>query len=354
MTATIRSVAEAAGVSITTVSFVLSNKHPQVDAISKDTCERVKACAAALGYSRKTTAAAHGCGRSQLIGILLQPPDDETKIVFASPYDLSLLSGTQKALFEKGYFLAIGSEYPKEDTESLDRMISAGVSGVIFRCPSLCNVKRAQELINNGIPAVAIFPSERDHLYPCSVDMDNFKAGQLAGELFVKAGRKKPLYISAGSNNRLIRERAGGFCEAIKRELGKEPAGFELPNWEITPSMAEIVKGLSHSLPDAVLCTDSGSAFLTSLAAERMGISVPDDLAIIGFDCYAIRGAHQQRISSIGASWWEAGQVAAEGIIDRICNVNDWTEPKIVEPRFVWGHTTPPELAEGYPLPWTV
>lgn len=353
MTATIRAVAEAAGVSITTVSFVLSNKHPQVDAISKETCERVKACAAALGYRRKSASTTTRSGKAPLIGALLEPSEDETNAMHMATFDLSLLSGIQRALFEKGYLMASGPEYPNENTDNLDRVVASGVSGVILRCPPPNIVKRAQELINNNIPAVAVFPAEREDLYPYSVDMDNIKAGKMAADLFIKAGRKRPMFIAAGSSKRIRDERANGFSDEINRELGVEPTGIELVNWEITPSLNEVMKGISHNIPDAIMCTDSGSAFLTSLAAERLEIKVPDDLAIIGFDCYAIRGAHQQRISSIGTSWWQAGSVAAKGIIDVISNEKEWTEPKIVDPRFVWGDTTPSELAEGWPLPWT-
>ena len=354
MTATIRTVAEAAGVSITTVSFVLSNKHPQVEAISRETCERVKACAAALGYRKKSSAATSRSGRTPIIGVLLEVLDDEAKTLFASTFHISMLAGIHKTLISRGYLLTLGSEYPLEDTDNLDKLATSGVSGIILRCPHPDVVEHARELIKNNIPTVAIFPSEREHLYPYSVDMDNYKAGQMAAELFVKAGRKRPMFISAGSIKRLRDERTAGFCEVMKRELGIEPTGFELVNWEITPSLADIMKAISENSPDAIMCTDSGSAFLTSMAAERMEINVPDDLAIIGFDCYAIRGAQQQKLSSIGTSWWEAGQVAAEGLIDIISNEKEWTEPKIVNPRFIWGDTTPPELAEGWPLPWTI
>ena len=79
MAVKIKAVAELAGVSITTVSFVLNNKRPQVDGLSKETQERVRACAATLGYRRNPTAVSLRSGKSLWIGVMIQPVRDETE-----------------------------------------------------------------------------------------------------------------------------------------------------------------------------------------------------------------------------------------------------------------------------------
>jgi DNA-binding LacI/PurR family transcriptional regulator len=354
LAATIRAVAEAAGVSITTVSFVLNNRHPQVDAIPKKTRDRVRACAAALGYRRNAAAASLRTGRSQWIGVLISAMEDESNAWIWATFELALLSAVQRTLSERDYFTVVGTRYPNNDAETVDALASSGIGGLILRCPSPQAVERARHLIDDNVPVIAVFPACGEDLYPYSVDMDNVLAGRMVAEKLLSVGKKEPLCVLGYHAQYLREKRFAGFAEVVKRELGFEPPTCDLKTWEVAENVANIMRALHKYKPDCVMCTDAGSSFLTSLAAERLNLDVPGQLSILGFDCYSFRGARQQRLSSVGASWWNAGQVAAESIVDIITNGTKWTEPKLIEPRFVWGHTTPSSLAEGVALPWVI
>ncbi len=355
MAVTIKAVAEAAGVSITTVSFVLNNKHPQVDAIPKATRDRVKACAEALGYRRNPAAAALRTGRSLWIGVVMQQLKDESDAWMWAPFELSLLSGVQKTLSERGYYTVLGSRPPgiKDDIESVETLISSGIGGLILRSPSSETVRRISEAGEGIVPTIAVFPLNRDDLYPYIIEVDNFRAGELAAELFIKAGRKAPMLVVNEECRYVEIDRINGFSAVIERKLGSSPYVCRIPNsYSDVARVVAMTDSLRANKPDCIMATEAGNAFLMSFAAEGLNLKVPEELAIIGFDCYSFRSAREQRISAVGTSWWQAGQLAASSILDMIENDTKWTEPKILGPKFIPGDTTPPELAEQGDLYW--
>lgn len=353
MAATIRAVAEAAGVSITTVSFVLNNKRPQVDAIPKDTRDRVKSCAVALGYRRNPAAAALRTGRSLWIGVVVQQLKDESDASMWAPYELSLLSGTQSTLSERGYFTVLGSKPAGGDTDSVDALISSGVGGLILRRPSPEVVEHVANKGEDGVPVIVVFPHNPNDLYPYIIDVDNLQAGRTAAELFIQAGRRAPMYVLNEGYRHVELDRARGFAEVVERELSSPPMLCELPTeYSDVARVEAMTEFIRAHKPDCVMATESGNSFLITFAAERLDLRIPEDLAIIGFDCYSFRSAREQRVSAVGTSWWEAGQLAASSILDMIENGTKWTEPKTLGPRFIPGDTTPPELADEGGLRW--
>jgi len=354
MAATIRAVAEAAGVSITTVSFVLNNKRPQVDAIPKTTRDRVRACAASLGYRRNPAAASLRTGRSLWVGVVMQQLKNEFDAWMWAPYELSLLSGVQKALAESNYLTVLGSKpYAGDEKESVDTLVSSGVGGLILRGPSAEVAKRIESMGDDRIPTVIVFPTHKDDLYPYSIDMDNVAAGELAARLFVKAGRKAPICVTNEGSRHNESDRARGFADTVERELSSAPLTLSLPaemsDAERIVAMTDFIR---TNRPDCVMATEAGNSFLVSFAAAGLGLSVPDDFSIIGFDCYSFRSAREQRVSAVGTSWWQAGQLAASSILDMMHNHTEWHEPKVLQPRFLPGDTTPRELADESDLYW--
>lgn len=349
MAVTIHTVAEAAGVSVTTVSFVLNNSRPHVDAIPKETRERVKAAAKALGYRRNITAASLRTGKSHWIGAIMHTFKDETDAWIWAPYEISLLSGIQKTAFDNGFFTVLGSNHPFNERDAIDALVSSGIGGIILNGPSEEAVQRVQELVADGMKAVAIFPLKKEDLYPYSIDIDNYKAGALAADIFNKINRKRIAYVWDATPEISHNERVKGFCDEVTKNNGYMPGSENLIGSSDTDplKLEKAIKFLHRERPDAVLAVDGTNTCFLSLAAERLNICVPEDLAIIGFDCYSFVNARGQRLSAIGTSWWEAGQLAARSIIDIITEKAEWTEPKTIDLRFIPGHSTPPELAQG-------
>ncbi|MGB9620320.1 MAG: LacI family DNA-binding transcriptional regulator [Armatimonadota bacterium] len=353
MPPTIKTVAEMAGVSITTVSFVLNNKRPQVDGLSKETRERVLACAAALGYRRNPTAVSLRSGKSLWIGVVIQPVRDEADAQVWAPYELALISGVENALLNLGYFPVLGSKSTTGDTQALDTLAYSGVAGLIYRRPLREEVARLEELRADGVACIAVFPARAGDLYPYQVDLDNVKAGDLGADLIYRAGRTRPGIIVSGLFGHIEEDRTKGFCEGVERRLGRPALICDASgSMEERVRMGTIVDFLGREKPDAVLATESWGASLVSYAAEEVGLRVPEDLIIIGFDCASFRSARDQVVSAITTSWWHAGRVAAQSVVDIVQNGTQWDKPKKLDPRFIPGDTTPPELSAEGERPW--
>lgn len=352
---TIRAVAQAAGVSTTTVSFVLNNRRPQVDAIPEETRERVRSCAAALGYRRNAAAASLRTGRSHWIGVVVQPLRDERDAHMWAPYELALLSGAQNTLTRNGYFAVLGAKSPTGGTEYLDELVPSGIGGIIYRRPLRKVVQRLDELAADGIPSIAVFPRNKSDRYPYCVDMDNLRAGQIAAELLLRAGSRDPMYVINEPDYALHPEidRAKGLTDVIEGELGFGPAKCEVPWADGDDGKIEaIMESIRQNHPDAIMAGEPGCSYLTTVAIERLGLESPRDISVIGYDCYFFPNPRGQRISAIATSWFRAGQVAAEGILGLVRDRTEWTEPILLDPQFLAGDTTPPEIADEGEFYW--
>lgn len=355
MPPTIKEVAEMAGVSITTVSFVLNDKHPQVDGLPESTKQRVRACAAALGYRRNPAAVSLRSGKSLWIGVVIQPVRDETEAQAWAPYELALISGIENALFGLGYYPVLGSKSTTGDISGLEVLAYSGVAGLIYRRPLRQEVERLNELRQEGIPSLVVFPARREDLYPYSIDLDNVAAGKLGAHLLCKAGSTRPAIVVSGLFGHIEEDRLQGFTEGILQQLGHEPMLCNTGGARDEAVRIGIIEDfLRKNKPDAILVTESWGSFLASHAAERAGLRTPDELMIIGFDCYSFKGARNLVVSSITTSWWRAGEVAAQSIVDIVKHGTVWTEPKKLEPRFVPGDTTPKHIAEECEKTWVL
>ncbi|MFQ3548400.1 MAG: LacI family DNA-binding transcriptional regulator [Armatimonadota bacterium] len=348
MSATIRDVAEAAGVSITTVSFVLNNKLPHVNAIPKETRDRVRECATAIGYKKNAAAASLRTGRSHWIGVIMQPLIDESEAWMWATHELSLLSGIQKKLFEEGYFTVVGSEPKDGSGTGIDALTSSGIGGIIMRCPNSILVKQAQLLVDSGVPAVAVFPLDRRDLYPYSVDMDNRKGGEMIADLFIKSGKKKPVVLIDEQAMHWDIDRSEGFADTIQKNYGFRPPQLLIPETKYENKEQIVVQMLIKDKPDFIIATMGKNAVLAKKSADIAEMKIPEDISIIGFDCHSLRSHGDKKLSSVSVSWWKAGEIAASGVINVMKERSQWTEPKRLDPQFIPGDTTPEILAEGY------
>ncbi|MDH7601292.1 MAG: LacI family DNA-binding transcriptional regulator [Armatimonadota bacterium] len=353
MAPTIKEVAEMAGVSITTVSFVLNDKHPQVDGLSEATKQRVRACAAALGYRRNPAAASLRSGKSLWIGVVIQPVREEKEAQAWAPYELTLISGIENALLGLGYYPVLGSKSTTGDVTGLDTLAYSGVAGLIYRRPLRQEVERLEELRQEGIPSIAVFPARREDLYPYSIDLDNVAAGRLGAQLLYRAGSKRPALIVSGFFGHIEEDRVAGFTQGVQELFGYKPMVCDTAGTRDEAARVRILEDFfRRNKPDGVLATEAWGAHLATFAAENAGLKVPQDLVMIGFDCYSFRSAQNMVVSAITTSWWQAGRVAAQSIVDIVRNGTVWTEPKKLEPRFIPGDTTPPELCEEGKSGW--
>ncbi|POT57463.1 Mal regulon transcriptional regulator MalI [Citrobacter amalonaticus] len=201
---TIHDVALAAGVSVSTVSLVLSGK----GRISTATGERVNAAIEQLGFVRNRQASALRGGQSRVIGLIVRD--------LSSPFYAELTAGLTEALETQGrmVFLLHGGQDGEQLTQRFSMLLNQGVDGVVIA--GAAGSSDALRLLaeDQGIPVV--FASRASYLDEVdTVRPDNMQAAQLLTEHLIRHGHQRIAWLGGQSSSLTRAERVGGYCATL-------------------------------------------------------------------------------------------------------------------------------------------
>lgn len=273
---TIVDVAREAGVSIKTVSRVL-NHEPGVHESTRDQVLKV---VEALRYRPKQSARSLAGGRSFLIGLLYYDPS----AIFVG----SVQQGATLRCRELGYHLVVESLHndAPDLRQQIDRMVLALRPDGMILTPPLCdNPEVLAALRESGTPCVLMSP-ERDLRGVPSVRMDDVHAAEEITNLLLSLGHQRIAFIKGPPDQSASGLRYQGFINAL-RAHGLQPDP-EL----IQPGAFTFQSGrdAAHQLlsrrqrPTAVFASNDDMALGVLAAAQRLGLAVPNELSVAGFD----------------------------------------------------------------------
>ncbi|MBM6605343.1 MULTISPECIES: Mal regulon transcriptional regulator MalI [Leclercia] len=201
---TINDVALAAGVSVSTVSLVLSGK----GRISPATGQRVNDAVEQLGFVRNRQAASLRGGQSGVIGLIVRD--------LTSPFYAELTAGLTEALEAQGrmVFLLHGGREAGQLVQRLEMLLTQGVDGVIIAGASGVSSELCERAAEKGIPLVfasrASYLDEADTLRP-----DNMQAAQMLTEHLIRRGHQRIAWLGGKSSSLTRAERVGGYCATL-------------------------------------------------------------------------------------------------------------------------------------------
>lgn len=273
--ATIRDIADLAGVSIATVSRVL-NDRPDV---APGTRETVLQVVREHGFSTNRGARGLSSGRTGMIGLTLP--------LVADAYFGPMLSGASEALYEQDMRIVLCPTQHEHDREVslLARLMRGTTDGAILMLPE----ESADELLSlqrQGYPFVIVDPHERPpEGIPCVSAMHAAGAKQ-ATEHLLALGHRRIGAIAGPPGWYATEERLIGFRAALA-EAGilSDPSLIVYSDWRI-PRGTEAAEELL-SLPEpptAIFAFNDNVAIGALNAARKRGLAVPDDLSVVGFD----------------------------------------------------------------------
>lgn len=273
---TIVDVAREAGVSIKTVSRVL-NHEPGVHESTRDQVLKV---VEALRYRPKQSARSLAGGRSFLIGLLYYDPS----AIFVG----SVQQGATLRCRELGYHLVVESLHndAPDLRQQIDRMVLALRPDGMILTPPLCdNPEVLAALRESGTPCVLMSP-ERDLGGVPSVRMDDVHAAEEITNLLLSLGHQRIAFIKGPPDQSASGLRYQGFVNAL-RAHGLQPD----PDL-IQPGAFTFASGrdAAHQLlsrrqrPTAVFASNDDMALGVLAAAQRLGLAVPNELSVAGFD----------------------------------------------------------------------
>jgi LacI family transcriptional regulator/LacI family repressor for deo operon, udp, cdd, tsx, nupC, and nupG len=274
-TPTIRDVARHAGVGVGTVSRVLNDS----PAVTQATHARVRAAIDQLGYRRSSTARNLSLGRAHAIGVVAP--------FFSSPSVVERLSGVVASLSERGYALMLFSvETPRESAEALQEVARHRVDGLLVISLPLTEDDLGV-LQGEDVPVVLI---DVAHDQLSHVAIDDVRGGALATEHLIARGHERIAFVGDAPDNPFgftsSERRRKGYQRALKKhKLGPRPELEALGGFgrrEARDLATGMLRGKDR--PTAVFAASDVQAFGVLEAAAHLGLRVPEELAVIGFD----------------------------------------------------------------------
>ena len=272
--ASIKDIARLAGVSVTTVSRVLSD-YPLV---GKDTRARVKRAIAATDYRPNLLARGLRSRSGNVIGLVVPEIRHETFATF--------VQFTGRFCAEYGFGLMVGSTggTPEAEGAFIEDLLRRHVDGIIFsRVSDRSRVIRFVERSN--IPVVILDRSLKRENIP-TVVLDNPGAGALAAEHLVSLGHTAIGVVTGPLDIALCRERQQGFVAALRRHgLELPPARVFEGDFKSAGGLAAAEAFLEGGLPfTALWCHNDLMALGAMRALVRHGVRIPRDLSVVGMD----------------------------------------------------------------------
>jgi LacI family transcriptional regulator len=341
---TIRDVAKVAGVSAQTVSRVLNNR-PDVAA---GTRAHVQQVIAELGYAPNVIARNLSRGRSNTLGVI------GFGLTYYGPS--STLTGIEWKANELGYSLNL-SLIDRIEPSRVDRILynflSQQVAGIIWAVPGNIN---SFEWLSEKFSAIEI-PLVYINKGPTKTDfiaaLDNHMGGRLAAEHLIEQGYQRIGIITGPTQWWETRQRLDGWRFAV------EAAGYEEVDSLIVegdwnaPSGAVGLQTLLDQNPtiDAVFISNDQMALGALQAARRLGLRVPEDIGIAGFDDIPEAAYFYPSLTTVRQNPRKLGALAVERIsaLIQARQENRTIEPGIswVEPRLIIRKSTQ-RKREGY------
>lgn len=306
---TITDVAEQAGVSIKTVSRVL-NREPGVH---EQTRENVLKVVAALNYRPKLSARSLAGARSFLIGMLYYDPS------------AAFVGGIQKAAAvrcrEAGYHLVVESlENDAVDiAEQVERMVSALRPDGMVLIPPICdNAQVLATLRATNTPCVLISPGGRGHGM-ARVAMNDELAAEELTNLLISLGHRRIGCIQGAPDQAASGLRFRGFQRALTAHgLKLDPDLVHVGDFTFPSGVEGAHRLLSRrNPPTAVFAGNDDMALGVLAAAQRLGMQVPADLSIVGFDDSPAASLVWPPLTTVRQPLAEMARVAVEMLTER-------------------------------------
>lgn len=323
--ATIKDVAEQAGVSTTTVSHVINSTR----FVSEDLAARVNNAVNALQYQPNAVARSLRNKETGTIGMIT--PDN------SNPFFAETARVIEDICFRLGYSVILcNSDQDTQKEQAYIRLLLVKqVDGIVF----VAAAGQAHELvkiIERNIPMVVV-DRELPGI-PCDcVLTDHLMGGRLATDYLIGRGRTQIACIAGPSDVTPSSQRVQGYREAlalagmefnddlVERGDFQAPSGYE--------AMKRLLPGLTA--PAAVFACNDLMAFGAIRAISEAGLNVPADIAVVGYDNVPLASYTNPPLTTVAQPYHEMARQATELLMTRINDrVAPWTR-QILEPQLV-------------------
>jgi len=276
MHVSIKDIAKAAGVSHSTVSRALSDS----SLVKAETKSRIQRLAREMGYTPDAIARSLVTQQTHTVGVVVTTITD--------PFVAEVVQGIEDTAHENDYSVILASSAAEPDREmaAVEMLRAKRVDSVIVTS-SRVGALYLEHLERIGVPVVLVNNhNEQSGRYTFSVSVDNRHGGYLAASHLIERGHRRIAYVSGPADHSDDADRLAGYRQALNE------ADIPFDAAIIVPGNGRLDGGerALHELtslaepPTAVFCYNDVTAIGLLSSAQQASLSVPEDLAVVGFD----------------------------------------------------------------------
>lgn len=325
MSVTIYDLAEAAGVSIATVSKALSDSY----SVSEATKKRIRKLAEQMEYTPNARARSFARQRS---GIVLFITDMYRNIAYENPHMFEIMTGITNYLDAKNYSLLVKHMSRKEAPDAIrELMLREQADGVILHA-AILSKQLVNVLTTARLPHLVIGKPDLPTRV-CWIDVNHELAGQKAATYLLDRGYRRMIFLMGKQGEDMISEHRKAGMKAMFDEE-------ELPFLTLygDSTYEDGIRQMQEAMtvgekPDIVVCTNNYLAMGCLQYARNQGLRIPEDVALMTFDNYPFSMITQPQLTAVEADMYDMGQEAARFILHKIRKPELQTQSYCTVPR---------------------
>lgn len=334
---TIKEVAKAAGVSISTVSKVVND----APTISKATKERVHKIMKEMNYYPNVIARSFVSQSSKNIGVVMEL---KRNYAFLNSHIYEILGGIENVLSKNSYIVTLlNTTSLGNSTAPYEKMIrEKRVDGLIIHIANL-NKALCKKMDELDFPYIVIGQPDFESNI-CWIDINNKSAGEIATEHLLDEGYERIAFIGGTKSDNVSNNRQLGFRSVLAAstiKLNKEYIMEGDPSIEGSEDMMESLLSLPIP-PDSVICLNDFVAFGALKAIKKRGLRIPQDIAIISFDNYPLSMFTDPQLSVVDNDVFELGSHAAKALLNKLENPNLQMQYSMLSPSLIIRESSKP------------
>lgn len=311
--ATINDVAKHAKVSKMTVSRVIN--HPEQ--VTEDLRERVHHSMKELNYRPNYAARAIASSKTGIIQFIVKEKIDTT-----DPYFIQLLAGISEGLSEKYYSLLMLTQ---------DSNYRGRCDGIIYTGMTAEDLQQ----LDLEIPSIIFGENQQGFDF---VDVNNEAGTTLSTQYLIDQGYKNIAMLTMDWNVQFAKQRKHGYLQTMERN-NLQAQVFDIDN-DTEKAKLEAMDLFEQHQFEAIVCGSDAIAVGVTRAARKLGIKIPEQLAVIGFDGVFLDQIANPKITTIKQPIHEMGKTLATELIEKIEKKRTTTLKRYFEPELIIRETT--------------
>lgn len=324
MSASLRDVARKAEVSTGTVSNVLNR--PEI--VAPETLARVRRVIDELKFVPNGFARHLRSGQSRTIGLII--PD------IANPFYTEVARGVEDAANRHDYavFLCISDANVTKEENYIGVLLEQRVRGVLIAPTD--DPQKGIELLRSHHVGVTLLDYKSTKSQECSVSVDHVRGGEIAIQHLADLGHKEIAWITGSEEYRQCVDRGRGVTNIAEgADVDLTIITLKVLNSAEGEEAARKVMALENR-PTAIFCANDMLAFGVMRELMRLGVKVPDDISLIGYDDISFAPTAAVPLSSIFQPAYQLGFTAAELLISECGDSGEHQHKQVVfEPKLV-------------------